>query len=49
MGIMEPLIIEVVNEVFKKPRLDIESAMVSEKEEEEEEIPIIVPRIAFFK
>ena len=46
MGILEPLIVEVVNEVFKKQRLDIESAMVSDKEEE---IPIIVPWITFYK
>jgi hypothetical protein len=48
-GILEPLIVEVVNEVFKKQRLDIESAVVSDKEEEEEEIPIIVPWITFCK
>jgi hypothetical protein len=42
-GILEPLIVEVVNEVSEKQRLDTKSTMVSDKEEEEEEIPIIVP------
>jgi hypothetical protein len=42
-------VVEVVNEVFKKPRLDIESTVVSDKEEEEEEIPIIVLWITFCK
>jgi hypothetical protein len=45
---LEPLIIEVVYEVFKKQRLDIKSAVVSDKEEEEE-IPIIVLWITFYK
>jgi hypothetical protein len=42
-GILEPLIVEVLNEVSKKQRLNIESTVISDKEEEEEEIPIIVP------
>ena len=43
-GILEPLIVEVVNEVSKKQRLNIESIVVSdeEEEEEEEEIPVFV-------
>jgi hypothetical protein len=32
-GILEPLIVEVVNEVSKKQRLDIESVVVSNEEE----------------
>jgi hypothetical protein len=48
-GILEPLIVEVVNEVSKNQQLDIESIVVSDKEEEEEEIIIIVPWITFCK
>ena len=50
-GIVEPLIVEIVNEVSKKQWLNIESAMVCDEEEEEEEgvIPIIVPWITFCK
>jgi hypothetical protein len=48
-GILEPLIVEVVNEVSKKQWLNIESAVVSDKEEEEEKIPIIVPWITICK
>jgi hypothetical protein len=48
-GILEPLIVEVVNEVFKKHQLNVESDVISDEEEEEEEgeIPIIVPWITF--
>jgi hypothetical protein len=45
-GILEPLIIELVNEMSKKQRFNIESIVVSDEEEEEEdeeEIPTIVP------
>jgi hypothetical protein len=45
-GILEPLLVEVVNEVSKKHQLNIKSVVVSDKEEEEEEeeeIPTIVP------
>ena len=48
-GILEPLIVEVENEVSKKQWLNIESVVVSDKEEEEEEIPIIVPWITICK
>jgi hypothetical protein len=48
-GILEPFIVEVVNEVSKKQRLDVKSNVVSDKGEEEEEIPIIVPWITFCK
>jgi hypothetical protein len=53
-GILEPLIVEVVNEVSEKQGLDIKSTVVSDKgeeeeEEEEEEIPIIVLWITFCK
>jgi hypothetical protein len=50
-GILEPLIVEVVNEVSRKQRLNIKSAVVNdeEEEEEEEEISIIVPWITFCK
>jgi hypothetical protein len=43
---MEPLIVEVVNEVSKKQRFVTESAVVSD---EEEEIPIIVLWNTFYK
>jgi hypothetical protein len=33
-GILEPLLVEVVNEVSKKHQLNIESVVVSDKEEE---------------
>jgi hypothetical protein len=51
-GILEPLIVKVVNEVSKKQRLNIESIVVINKEEEDKEdkeIPIIVPWITFCK
>jgi hypothetical protein len=48
-GILEPLMVEVVNEVSKKHQLNIESVVVSDKEEEKEEIPTIVPWITFCK
>jgi hypothetical protein len=50
-GILEPLIVEVVNEVSKKQRLNIENIVVSdeEEEEEEEEIPVFVLWITFCK
>jgi hypothetical protein len=50
-GILEPLIIELMNEMSKKQRLNIKSVVVSNEEEEEEEkkIPIIVPWITFYK
>jgi hypothetical protein len=50
-GIVEPLIVEIVNEVSKKQWLNIESVVVRDEEEEEEEgeIPIIVPWITFCK
>jgi hypothetical protein len=52
-GILEPLVVEVVNEVSKKHQLNIESIVVSDKEEEEEEeeeeIPTIVPWIIICK
>jgi hypothetical protein len=50
-GILEPLLLEVVNEMSKKHQLNIESVVVSDKEEEEEEeeIPTIVPWITFCK
>jgi hypothetical protein len=51
-GILEPFLVEVVNEVSKKHQLNIESVVISDKEEEEEEeeeIPTIVPWITFCK
>jgi hypothetical protein len=50
-GILEPLIIELMNELSKIQQCNIESVVVSDKEEEEEEkeIPIIVPWITFCK
>jgi hypothetical protein len=54
-AILEPLLVEVVNEVSKKLSLNIESVVVSDKEEveeeeeEEKEIPTIVPWISFCK
>jgi hypothetical protein len=47
-GIFEPLLLEVVSEVSKKHQLNIESVVVSDKEEEEE-IPTIIPWITFCK
>jgi hypothetical protein len=47
-GILEPFIVEVVNELSKNQRLDIESTGVSD-EEEEEKISIIVLWITFCK
>jgi hypothetical protein len=37
-GILEPLIVEVVNKVSKNQRLDIESAVGSNEEEEKEDM-----------
>jgi hypothetical protein len=51
-GILEPLLVEVVNEVSKKHQLNIENIVVSDKEEEEEEeeeIPTIIPRYSCFQ
>jgi hypothetical protein len=49
-GILEPLLVEVVNKMSKRHQLNIESIVVSDKEEEEEEeIPTIVPWITFCK
>ena len=50
-GILEPFIVEVVNEVFQKHQLNVENAVISDEEEEDEEgeIPIIVPWITFYK
>jgi hypothetical protein len=47
-SIQEPFIVEVVNELSKNQRLDIESTGVSD-EEEEEKISIIVLWITFCK
>ena len=49
-GILEPLIVKVVNEVFRKQRLNIKNIVVNDKEEEDdEEISIIAPWIVFCK
>jgi hypothetical protein len=51
-GILEPLIVKVVNEVSKKQRFNINSAVVNNEEEDDdddEEILIIVPWITFCK